>query len=362
MQVKDFLHYELIGLMSGTSLDGVDICHVDFFYKNNKWSYKIHNARTQVYPAHLLKQLKNAVNLSGLELFSLDQQLGVFFGECINNFIADFSIQKNAITAIASHGHTVFHQPDKGLTVQIGCGESIAYTTGINTINDFRTKDVLHGGQGAPLVPIGDQLLFSEQADAFLNIGGFANFSVLNTDATVTAFDICPANIIINYFTRQLGLEYDKDGTIASAQTPDDALLNLLNEIDAYNQPQPPSLGWEWIEQVILPVYEHQPVSIEVKIATATEHAAFQIARRLNEYHCKSVFITGGGTKNTFLISRIEHYFNGKIVIPDEETIDFKEALIFAFLGVLHLENIPNCLPSVTGASKAVVGGVMHRA
>lgn len=361
MQAKDFLHYELIGLMSGTSLDGVDICHVDFLYKNNQWSYKIHNTRTQAYPEQLLKHLQNAVNLSGFELFSMDRQLGLFFGTCINRFIADFSIQKNAITAIASHGHTVFHQPDKGLTVQIGCGESIAHTTGINTINDFRTKDVLYGGQGAPLVPIGDQLLFSEQADAFLNIGGFANFSVINDDQSVTAFDICPANIVINHFTRQLGEEYDKNGMIASVHTPDDALLKSLNEMDVYSQPQPPSLGWEWVERFVLPLYGNQTISTEVKIATATEHAAFQIAKRLNACNCQSVFVTGGGAKNTFLVNRIEHYFNGRVVIPDEETIDFKEALIFAFLGVLHLENIPNCLPSVTGASKAVVGGVMHR-
>lgn len=362
MQAKDFLHYQLIGLMSGTSLDGVDICHVDFFYKNNTWSYKIHNARTYAYPEQLLRHLKNVVNLSGFELFSMDRQLGLFFGVCINRFITDFSIQKNKIAAIASHGHTVFHQPDKGLTVQIGCGESIAHTTGINTINDFRTKDVLHGGQGAPLVPIGDQLLFSEQADAFLNIGGFANFSIINTDASVTAFDICPANILINHFTRQSGLEYDRNGMIASAHTVDAGLLKSLNKINTYHQLQPASLGWEWVEEHILPLFEDYPISLETKIATATEHAAFQIAKRLNEYNSQTVFVTGGGAKNTFLISRIEHYFKGSVVLPDEETIDFKEALIFAFLGALHLENIPNCLPSVTGASKAVVGGVMHLA
>jgi len=361
MQYKERSSYNLIGLMSGTSLDGLDICYANFQFTENKWSYNVLHTETVTYPEVLLNQLKNAMNLSGLDLFLLDKQVGDFYGKSINQFIEKNQLDKSTIDAIASHGQTIFHQPEKGLTVQIGCGESIAVTTGIKTINDFRKKDVLYGGQGAPLVPIGDLLLFSKNADAFLNIGGFANFSKLQVDGSVLAHDICPANILINYFTRQLGLEYDKDGEIASKGSIDQELLNQLNELDLYYQKQPQSLGWEWIEKEMLPLLLRSTCSIEDKIATVTEHAAIQISNRLNASSSKSVFITGGGAKNHFLVNQIKTYFQGDVIIPPITIIDFKEALIFAFLGVLFLENHPNCVPSVTGASKAVVGGVLHQ-
>lgn len=360
MQEQDSRTYKIIGLMSGTSLDGLDICYSKFLVKSGKWEYEILNTQTVSYPSVLLEKLKVATKLSGLDLFLLDKELGVFFGKSVNDFISENSISKTDIDAIASHGQTVFHQPELGFTCQIGCGETIAVETGIDTINDFRKKDVLHGGQGAPLVPIGDKLLFSEQADAFLNIGGFANFSKINDDDSVTAFDICPANIVINHFARAIGLEYDKDGIIASENEVDELLLERLNKIPTYSENQPTSLGIEWIEKEFFTKFNLSNNLDKENLSTVTEHAAFQIAKRLNENNCKSVFVTGGGAKNKHLISRIKHYFNGKIIIPTEQTIDFKEALIFAFLGVLFLENTPNCLPSVTGAKKAVVGGVMH--
>lgn len=359
MQHKEGRSYKIIGLMSGTSLDGLDICYSKFSFKSGKWEYEIMSTKTVNYSDFLLKKLKNATKLSGLDLFLLDKELGMFFGKSVNDFISENGISKTDIDAIASHGQTIFHQPEIGFTCQIGCGETIAVETGIDTINDFRKKDVLNGGQGAPLVPIGDKLLFSQQADAFLNIGGFANFSKINDDS-VTAFDICPANIVINHFARSIGLEYDKDGIVASENKINDSLLEMLNAIETYTEKQPVSLGVEWVEKEFLTKINLSNSLSRQNISTVTEHAAFQIAKRLNENNCNSVFITGGGAKNSYLISRIKHYFNGKIVIPDEETIDFKEALIFAFLGVLFLENSPNCLPSVTGARKAVVGGVMH--
>lgn len=362
MQYKDTGSYQIIGMMSGTSLDGLDICYANYTRRSDEWNFQIIHKQMVTYPDVLLNRLKNAVRLTGEELYLLDRDLGVFFGKAVNSFISDFRIDKTCVDAIASHGHTVFHQPEKGLTVQIGCGTSIACETGIHTINDFRKKDVINGGQGAPLVPIGDKLLFSGCADAFLNIGGFANFSRMNPDDTVTAFDICPANNVVNYFTRQLGLEYDRDGEIARAHKVDGSLLEQLNSIELYAEKQPVSLGWEWVEKSVLPLFENSELSPGVKIATATEHAAFQIAKRLNATNCTSVFITGGGAKNKFLVERLENYFRGEVIIPSAETIDFKEALIFGLLGALYLENIPNCLPSVTGAKRAVTGGVMHPA
>jgi anhydro-N-acetylmuramic acid kinase len=362
MQHKERRSYKIIGLMSGTSLDGLDICFVKFSLASDNWEYEILNSKTVNYPDLLLEKLKIATKLSGLDLFLLDKEIGIFYGESINDFISKNNISKTDIDAIASHGQTIFHQPEIGFTCQIGCGETIAVETGINTINDFRKKDVLNRGQGAPLVPIGDKLLFSKHADAFLNIGGFANFSKINDDGSVTAFDICPANIVINHFARALGLDYDKDGLIASQNAVNHSLFQKLNEIQTYSEKQPTSLGVEWTEKELFSLIISSDSLCESSISTVTEHAAFQISRRLQENNCKSVFVTGGGAKNKYLISRIRYYFNGEIVIPDEKIIDFKEALIFAFLGVLFLEDIPNCIPSVTGASRAVVGGVMHEA
>lgn len=352
--------YKIIGLMSGTSLDGLDVCLVNFSLLDNNWSFEIQNTKKYDYPSDLHKKLKGATNLSGMDLFLLDKELGKYYATAVNQFILEKNITKSEIDAIASHGQTIFHQPELGFTCQIGCGESIAVETDIKTINDFRKKDVLNGGQGAPLVPIGDKLLFSNFADSFLNIGGFANFSKINADGSVTAFDICPANILINYFTQQLGLEYDEDGGIAASNQVDVNLFNALNTIPTYSLKQPVSLSSEWIEKEMITKFSSSNSLIKNNISTVTEHAAFQIAKRLNENSCKKVFITGGGAKNNFLVQRITHYFNGEIVVPSEELIDFKEALIFAFLGALYLENIPNCLPEVTGAKKAVVGGVLH--
>mgnify|MGYP000963239071 CR=1 FL=1 len=361
MQHKQDLSYNLIGLMSGTSLDGLDICNVTFSRINNNWTHEIIHCRTITYPKNIFNKLKKSFSLSGIELLFLDKELGDFFGNSVNDFIEYYKIEKATIDAIASHGHTIFHQPDKGLTVQIGCGTSINAITGIKTINDFRKKDVVFGGQGAPLVPIGDQLLFAQFADSFLNIGGFANFSKLKNDNSITAFDICPANIVINHFTREIGQEFDRDGKIASSNEIDYSLLEKLNNIPIYKDTRPSSLGLEWVENHFYTVLNSTNTSTETNIATITEHIAIQIANRLNASESKNVFITGGGAKNLFLIERIKTHFNGTVTIPSEQTIDFKEALIFAFLGVLFLENIPNCLPSVTGARKSVVGGVLHQ-
>lgn len=357
MQDNQKLAYKLIGLMSGTSLDGLDICLVAFYWKDEKWSFDLQKTEAIAYSETMLAQLKQSHLLSGLDLYKLDKQIGTFYAEAVNQFIDKNKIDRTTIDAIASHGQTVFHQPEIGLTVQIGCGQTLHVETGLPVINDFRKLDVLHGGQGAPLVPIGDLHLFSAFADTFLNIGGFANISKIDGDH-VTAFDVCPANICINHYTRQLGSEFDNDGAIARDSKFNQELFDQLNNLKLYQEDQPASLGLEWVEKEIFPLVDSLEVSLEVKISTATEHAAYQIARRLNKLSAEKVYVTGGGAKNSYLMERVQHYLNGKVVLPSYEIIDFKEALIFAFLGALNLAEQPNCLPSVTGARKAVIGGV----
>ena len=351
--------YKIIGLMSGTSLDGLDLCYTHFQRKDSTWSFQLLNATTLPYPIELTQRLQHATVLSAIDLYILDQELGNYYADEIEKFIQQFNIPKKEIHCIASHGHTIYHQPHKKITVQIGCGTTIAYKTGINVINDFRKKDVIAGGQGAPLVPIGDDLLFGNKAESFLNIGGFANIS-FKKNKSIEAFDICPANILINWYMRKLGHSFDFNGNIARSYPIHEQLLDELNSHSIYRREKPTSLGIEWLERELIPIIEKYDCSIETKIATITQHSAFQIVQRLNQFNLKSVLITGGGAKNAHLVSQISSHYSGEIKIPSEDIIDFKEALIFAFLGLLYLENEVNCLSSVTGAQQNVVGGVLH--
>lgn len=351
--------YKILGLMSGTSLDGVDIVCTDLTKNaHGSWSYRIHGAATFPFTETLTDLLHEAHNLPGSGLALLDHDLGVFFGRCINEFLAGQGIDPQSIDAVASHGQTIFHQPQKGFTTQIGNPAVIAFHTGIPTIGDFRTKDVLYGGQGAPLVPIGDQYLFGELADAFVNIGGFVNISFRDGNA-VRAFDICPGNLPLNKLARSRNMAYDKGGELARSGVLNFFLLDLLNSLPYYQQPAPKSLGTEWLDQHFYPLLKFDK-DIENNMATVVEHIAVQIGKSLNEHPVGSVMITGGGAKNAFLTERLGRYFKGRIILPDQQLIDFKEALIFALLGALYLEKEPNCLASVTGASQNVCGGVLH--
>ena len=338
--------------MSGTSLDGVDLAYVQFQF-NKKWSFKIINAITIKYDSHWLNQLKNAFNYSKTELFNINNEYGIFIANLINQFI-----KKNNITTIdfiASHGHTIHHEPDKGYTLQIGNGDLIAKYTGIKTVYDFRSQDVALGGQGAPLVPIGDELLFNNYTYC-LNLGGFANISFNNGFERI-AYDICAVNTVLNYFTNIIGFPYDENGKIASSGKVNPSLLKKLNVLPFYTTTPPKSLGIEYVNAIILPLIEDFNLEINDVLRTYIEHIAIQITTNLKIDG--NLLITGGGTFNGFLMERIQNYATNKIKIPANIIIDFKEALIFTFLGVLRLENKINCLKSVTGASKNHSSGVI---
>lgn len=347
--------YTLIGLMSGTSMDGVDLAHCRFQKSAGTWEFSVLQTHTFPYPDSILENLVRSKELSGLELTLLDTQLGRYFSECILEFAKNKGVDLSKIDAIASHGHTIFHQPEKGFTLQIGCGETLAALTGVKVINDFRKKDVLAGGQGAPLVPIGDQLLFASQASAFLNIGGFANVCLLEPE--IRAFDVCPGNLPLNFLAQKRGQHFDREGEIARSGHVNHDLLRQLNEIEFYHKIGPKSLGTEWLDAQFLPLLAEQ-ISLEDQMRTCVEHIAYQVSRNLSG--SASLMITGGGAKNSFLVERIQSLYEGKIILPDEAIIDFKEALIFAFLGALFLNEDPNCLATVTGARKDVCGGILH--
>jgi anhydro-N-acetylmuramic acid kinase len=351
--------YNIIGLMSGTSLDGLDIALVRLHrHENNTWTYELVQAETFSYPPEIIEKLSISTQLTAIQLFKLDKELGKNMGEFVNHFIQKNKFDKNNIDYIASHGHTVYHQPENGFTVQIGCGTTIAAISGIKVINDFRTKDVIHGGQGAPLVPIGDFELFNSEAESYLNIGGISNVSFKKNEK-ITAFDCSPGNLPLNKLAQNKGLSYDKDGVLAKSGEINFFLLDLLNNLPYYTQNGPKSLGTEWLESEFYPLIKFDR-DIENNLRTVIEHEAIQISNILNKNELKSVFITGGGALNNFLIERIGHYFEGKIILPERKIIEFKEAIVFAFLGALYAENISNCLKDVTGADQNVCGGVLH--
>ncbi|MGB1283626.1 MAG: anhydro-N-acetylmuramic acid kinase [Polaribacter sp.] len=332
-----------IGIMSGTSLDGIDFVYIKFD-KNNYADFKILNAKTIVYSNEWKRKLQTAISFSDEILKKLDIDYGQLLGEKTNAFIDEFNINK--IDFITSHGHTILHQPDKGITLQVGNGQVIANITNQKIICDFRTQDVQLGGQGAPLVPIGDELLFSEY-NYCLNLGGFANISFRKNNRRI-AFDICPVNIVMNFYAEKLGFEYDDKGKIASEGNIHIDLLHQLNSLEFYQQKPPKSLGLEWVQQEVFPIIDLYKISEKDILRTFVEHIAIQITNQL-EANTK-ILITGGGTFNDFLISRIKFLTQVEIIIPSKEIINFKEALVFAFLGVLRVENKVNCLKSVTGA------------
>lgn len=348
--------YHVIGTMSGTSLDGLDIALCKFLISEGNWQFSIVEACTYPYPELWKQKLSAAETLSGFDLLNLHNEFGMYTGILVKKFIEK---HKPAVDFIASHGHTIFHQPDKGLTLQIGNGAHIAATTGISTICDFRSLDVALEGQGAPLVPIGDKLLFPNYTYC-LNLGGFANIS-FEENGQRLAYDICPVNIVINHLVQDRQLTYDHDGNIARKGIINKTLLHALNDLDFFRIQGPKSLGKEWVIKNVLPLINKFPIQLEDKLRTYYEHIATQIVLAFCKANKKNVLLTGGGTYNKFLIELLEAKTDFQIVIPDKQIIDFKEALIFALLGVLRYRNEPNCLSSVTGAIKDNVGGVIFR-
>lgn len=338
--------------MSGTSLDGLDICFAKF-EKQDSWNFEILNAETISYSKNWEEKLKNSIHFSAEELLELHSEYGFYLGESVKNFIEKHNLEN--IDLIASHGHTVFHQPQKKFTLQIGDGRAIKLETNLPVIYDFRSQDVLMGGNGAPLVPIGDELLFS-QYDACLNLGGFSNISLKINDQRI-AFDIAPVNTVLNKLVQEFDKSFDENGNLSRTGKIDQELLSQLNSLPFYQQSHPKSLGMEWCNENVFPLFKDIE-TLEI-LATFTEHAAQQISKVFNENQLKNVLFTGGGTYNQYLIEKIKEKTTTEIIIPQKDIIEYKEALIFAFMGVLRFNNEINVLASATGSSQDHSSGVI---
>lgn len=345
--------FRVLGIMSGTSLDGVDLALCEFNNSGTSPEYHLSRAVTIPFKPEWKQKLRNIEAGSAEELASLDFEFGRYLGSLAKDFLKD-----SAVDFISSHGHTIFHQPASGFTLQIGSGAAIAATSGFPVVCDFRSTDVALGGQGAPLVPIGDELLFSD-FEFCLNLGGIANVS-FQFNKMRRAYDICPVNLILNPLAAERGLEFDKGGQLARSGRIISSLLQELNELDYYKIDFPKSLGREWVKDVMLPIIEkYRSEKLEDRLHTSVEHLALMISRSIQDGRGK-LLVTGGGAYNEYLIERLKALTSLSVVLPSSSIIEYKEALIFAYLGMLRWLGKENALSSVTGASRNSCGGAIY--
>ncbi|WP_072399718.1 anhydro-N-acetylmuramic acid kinase [Flaviramulus basaltis] len=347
--------YNIIGVMSGTSLDGIDLVLVKFQF-NDFWRFEIIHCETVSYTNDWYNVLKKLVSFSLEELQQIDEDYTIYLAGIIENFIKKYDI--NNIDAVCSHGHTALHQPEKKLTYQIGNKPVLARLLKQKVVCNFRVGDVELGGQGAPLVPIGDKLLFANY-DYCLNLGGFANIST-EIEENRIAYDVCPVNIVLNHYVNKLGFNYDDGGKIASTGIINQELLSQLNSIAFYKENYPKSLGLEWVNKYIFPLINSFNLEVKDVLKTVVEHISIQISSEINKKNNATVLVTGGGVYNSYLINRIKAHSKHTIIIPKNEVIEYKEALIFGLLGVLKLREQVNCLKSVTGAIKDHSSGKIY--
>ncbi len=349
--------YRAIGVMSGSSLDGLDIVFVEFDESAGEWKYKIKAAACYEYEAGWLKRLEHATGLDAYNYLLLHTAYGKYIGQKINRFIEENQLKE--VQLIATHGHTAFHSPENNMTAQLGDGAAIAATTGINTVSDLRALDMAFGGQGAPIVPMGEKWLLNGY-QYFLNIGGIANISI-NNESEYIAFDVCPANRVLNMLANDAGKKYDAGGEMAAKGSINNDLLARLNALDYYSLKYPKSLSNNFGTDTVYPLIKSFQLSHADALRTFVEHIAIQISKTIPVGNKEGkLLVTGGGVHNTFLVERIKAVLKShkvEIVVPGKETIDYKEALVMAFLGVLRIREENTVLNSVTGALKSSVGG-----
>ena len=353
--------YRVIGLMSGSSLDGLDIAYVHLTETRGQWSYQLEAAACVPYSPEWQTLLKNAPQSSGLELARLHTAYGHYLGKAVQAFRAAHDLE-HGLHFIASHGHTVFHEPHSGMTCQIGEGAAIAAETGLPVISDLRLMDVALGGQGAPIVPVGDQLLFGDY-DAWLNLGGIANVTIRQADDSLLAFDVCPCNQVLNALAAREGLAYDAGGQLAAtgALLPD--ALERLRALPYYDLLPPKSLANTFSTEVLSILNENDAPS-HFQLFTAVTHIAEELAKVIQTKVRTGgkVLVTGGGALNDFLLEKINSQLHLQHIVcerPETPVVHFKEAIVMALIGALRWREETNVLASVTGAKRDSINGAL---
>lgn len=359
--------YYVIGVMTGSSLDGIDMAYTKITVENGKYSYEVLIAECVPMPQKWKLRIEQLVLQNAVTYLKTSAYFGHFLGERIAEFIEKHNL-KEQLDFIASHGQTVFHQPENLFSSQIGDGAAIARKTGFPVVCDFRSIDVALGGQGAPVAPIADKLFFPKHK-LFLNLGGIVNIAVKHNDRFI-AFDITAANLALNKVAKLKGADYDHDGNIAANGEVDGRLLEELNGSWYYEKDYPKSLSGGWVSKVMLPTLSRHNISVENKMRTIVEHIGLQINLSMKKIEQKEniqfskddkMLVTGGGAFNKFLVHRINEMIPVSVVVPDEQTIKFKESILMALMAVLRVRGEVNCLASVTGAERNAIGGAIYQ-
>lgn len=349
--------YKVIGMMSGTSLDGLDLAYCVFQNGASGWKYALEKTATLKYSANWLARLSQAHTLSGVELMALDAAYGSYLGKAARAFADKHALKPDFV---ASHGHTVFHQPQRNFTTQIGNGFNLHAACSLPVVHDFRMQDVALGGEGAPLVPAGDKFLFHEY-DVCLNLGGIANLSV-DVKGKRIAFDVCFCNMGLNFLAEEAGKKYDKGGALAAGGSVNGKMLRSLQNVYKKFRTKRPSLGREIFEKHVFSILSDKKIPLADRLCTFTESAANEICDAIKLYiKNPRVLCTGGGAFNSFLIARMLEHGGDDItfIIPEDDVVKFKEAVVFGFLGVLRVREEVNCLRSVTHALRDTSSGTM---
>lgn len=356
--------YRAIGLMSGSSLDGLDIVLAEINEHAGTWEFEILASACYEYDAEWRKKLEFSIDLNGRDYQLLHTAYGHYLGEQVNRFIEDHNLHFKA-GLISSHGHTTFHLPAQRMTAQLGDGAAIAAETGLPVVSDLRALDVAFGGQGAPIVPIGEKLLFSEYR-MFLNLGGIANIS-FNFPDNYIAFDVCPANRVLNMLSLRAGKEFDEGGKMAAKGQIQSSLLNQLNALEYYQKDYPKSLANNFGTDVVFPMINEEGLATHDALRTYVEHIIFQLKKVIgsmpeHEVSGQKLLVTGGGAFNYFLIEQLQQQLSNldiEVVVPEENIVKYKEALVMALIGVLRWRQEYNVFSSVTGAKRNSIGGAV---
>jgi anhydro-N-acetylmuramic acid kinase len=346
--------------MSGTSLDGLDMAYCHIWQTGSSWEFEIEKSSGIGYGSDMRERLKNAISLPAVELLEFHNTYGTWLGNQTKEFIKSHKLE---VDFIASHGHTVHHQPEQGLTFQLGSGQHLANASLQKVVCDFRTNDVALGGQGAPLVPIGDELFFNTY-DFCLNLGGISNISFKHKEERI-AYDIGLANMILNYITQKEGLAYDEGGTRAKKGTLNEPMYQALNALEYYAQPFPKSTGYEWFQKDVVPLVERAQDHMDNLLHTAVHHICQQISKQIKIHKPSGtgrILVTGGGAMNLFMMELLQEKLGAdiQVYIPSKTLIEYKEALVFALMGVLRTEGKDNVLRSVTGSQNNSSSGVIY--
>ncbi len=373
--------------MSGSSLDGLDVanCRLETAWEEGVFlvkNWELLLADTLPFTPEWQKRLRQLPAASALDFCNAHAAFGHYLGELVNRFFKKKELPPAQVDLIASHGHTIFHEPAQGFTVQIGDGAAIAAATGCTVVSDFRSMDVALGGQGAPLAPMADKMLFPGY-DFYLNIGGIANISChthsngvhpIEADGRFIAFDVCGANQALNALAHLLDLPYDADGQLAASGQLDPVLFDEINAQDFFAQPYPKSLSNQWVQQHLTQACLRASSPVNDRLHTVCQHVAYQLGQSVqqvldNEHFAKDKYrllATGGGAFNGYLMQCIQQRLAAvglsevELVVPSDNVVKFKEALLMALLGVMRVEGAPNCISSVTGARRDAIGGGVY--